>query len=210
MNSPRPNTSHPQHSAKPNSASEPKLNSKKTLAPANTSNLSGNYRCYNNSRCSPVFPNTIAPDKSKARQRLTKKKSNRCPGATKSERLLKRRTASIYFSQKRRAAKAGQALDYNLDNYRQIIPTLPTPCRYCHRPMTIKNHSADHAWPIARGGSWSLCNIEITCRSCNTAKGIMTPHEYRSLLALLQTFPDIVRINTLARLKAGSQYAKSC
>jgi hypothetical protein len=121
------------------------------------------------------------------------------------------RTKNAYFSQKRRAEAAGQRLDFDLEQYRNFARAeIGQPCLYCFQELTIKNHSPDHATPINRGGSFSLDNIVICCDPCNRAKGILTAEEFQFLLALLRTWPESVRTNTLARLRAGAALAKAC
>jgi 5-methylcytosine-specific restriction endonuclease McrA len=44
-------------------------------------------------------------------------------------------------------------------------------CAYCGCPLTSSNFQVDHIIPIARGGTHSVQNIVVACRSCNSSKG---------------------------------------
>lgn len=48
-------------------------------------------------------------------------------------------------------------------------------CKYCRREAT----EVDHVEPRARGGLTTPGNLVAACRSCNQAKGIRTPEEWR-------------------------------
>lgn len=117
-----------------------------------------------------------------------------------------RRTANIYGAQKRRAAKAGAGLDYTLSDLRLWcrIAVIDTRCYYCDGAVTEANLSADHAMPVGRGGSWDRENIRICCKRCNRAKGALCALEYRQLLDLAGTWPDVARESILRRLQAGA------
>ena len=68
-----------------------------------------------------------------------------------------------------------EALDYA----RSYSPTKGNEvhtCYYCHEHVTEPEF--DHALPISRGGFNHPCNIVVSCKSCNRAKGIMTEGEY--------------------------------
>ena len=46
-------------------------------------------------------------------------------------------------------------------------------CEYCHAPAVIFNFSleVEHILPLSAGGSDSLDNLALACRSCNAFKG---------------------------------------
>jgi HNH endonuclease len=69
-------------------------------------------------------------------------------------------------------------------------------CRYCGRdvvaPPRGRNHTAaeavslatlDHWLPRARGGTWDLSNLVMSCRPCNDDKHTLTGDEYLVVLA---------------------------
>ena len=53
-------------------------------------------------------------------------------------------------------------------------------CAYCGRETT----EVDHVAPRARGGASTPANLVAACRSCNKAKGLRTPKEWRQARAL--------------------------
>jgi 5-methylcytosine-specific restriction endonuclease McrA len=139
-------------------------------------------------------------------KRLKPKKHSRCSGVPRSVRKFNRITNDRFQNHRKRARLANATIDYDLEYYRAIVKVeIGQPCPYCFQELTLKNHSADHQTPTARGGSYTKENLGICCRRCNQAKGILTLEEFESLLALTRTWPDSVRTNTLARLRAGSK-----
>jgi len=50
-------------------------------------------------------------------------------------------------------------------------------CRYCGQRAKLRDLTVDHVVPLARGGSNSLTNLALSCRSCNGAKGSHELHE---------------------------------
>jgi hypothetical protein len=73
-------------------------------------------------------------------------------------------------------------------------------CRYCNFHFSLPDLAVDHANPLSRGGSTGLDNLEFPCKPCNNRKGSMSPGEYLSLLAFLETIP-LARIDVLKRLE---------
>lgn len=118
------------------------------------------------------------------------------------------RTAAIFRHQKERAAAAMVALNYTIYDLRNAAKKTII-CRYCDTPLTPDNISADHADPIDRGGSFNLFNIDITCISCNKAKGNLTAKEFADLSKLSKTWPETIRKKFFARLKLGGTFFRS-
>lgn len=125
---------------------------------------------------------------------------------SKSEKLFTRRTSNIYHAQLNRARKEGKSLDYSLAEFRSLfaIALADGKCWYCHRPVTVKASTADHAQPISREGPFCLENLKITCLLCNMAKGNLTEEEYFQVQDLVAGWPLRIGINLLARLKRGA------
>lgn len=118
-----------------------------------------------------------------------------------------RRTASIYRNQ--RVRSNGAAMDYQLPDLRALVlQAIDTPCPGCGRLLTARTFGIDHARPVGRGGTWLFENLAVLCMGCNTAKGPLTADEWAALLAAIAPWPETVRRNLLARLKAGSRFAK--
>jgi len=45
-------------------------------------------------------------------------------------------------------------------------------CFYCKKGVTAEDGTIDHVEAVARGGTSDLQNLLISCKPCNTAKGI--------------------------------------
>lgn len=120
------------------------------------------------------------------------------------------RTRQIFRHQADRAASAGIALDYDLAGLRAKVAVALADgiCTGCSQPLTTKNFGLDHRDPVARGGQHSLTNLDVCCMTCNTVKGPLTSAEYGRLTAFVATLPADIGKNLLARIKAGSRFAK--
>lgn len=51
-------------------------------------------------------------------------------------------------------------------------------CPYCLKEYPIIDATRDHRVPKSRGGKTEPENITISCKSCNSEKGALTPEEY--------------------------------
>lgn len=50
-------------------------------------------------------------------------------------------------------------------------------CYYCGQHFSKNELTMDHIVPIARGGKSTKNNIVVSCKACNTKKGLKTPVE---------------------------------
>lgn len=115
-----------------------------------------------------------------------------------------KRTSDMLSSHRKRAKEAGQAIDYGLDQLRVLVQeAFFRPCPYCSGAITEQNFSADHTTPISRGGSFCLWNLEITCKACNLAKGLLNAVEFAHLWAALREMDSKARQDVLIRLRLG-------
>jgi 5-methylcytosine-specific restriction endonuclease McrA len=80
-------------------------------------------------------------------------------------------------------------------------------CRYCNQVTTLAEMAVDHAYPLSRGGSAGLDNLEYPCKHCNDRKGSLSPDEYLALLAFLETKIPLGRIDVLKRLEQSIKLA---
>jgi 5-methylcytosine-specific restriction endonuclease McrA len=71
--------------------------------------------------------------------------------------------------------------------------------------MNEEKFSVDHSQPLARNGAFTLENLTVCCKSCNTAKGILTCDEFTQLSQLARSWPDCAANNLFGRLKAGGR-----
>lgn len=57
-------------------------------------------------------------------------------------------------------------------------------CAYCRCSLNHKFHR-DHIYPLSRGGSNGIENIQLLCESCNSAKGPKDPIDFAQQMGLL-------------------------
>lgn len=108
---------------------------------------------------------------------------------------LKWKTRMIYISLHGYGIKASNEYIQN------IIEKTPT-CVYCLIQIPLKDYSVDHIIPRSRGGTDTLNNIHLICKSCNFMKGSLLDNEFRQLLDWLNDKPEIYKI-LKQRLKAS-------
>jgi len=51
-------------------------------------------------------------------------------------------------------------------------------CVYCDEDLTDQEVHLDHVIPESKGGPTTVDNLQVTCRKCNTSKGILTEEEF--------------------------------
>ena len=124
-------------------------------------------------------------------------------------RTLLDRCKTTLACQKRRAkTKYGVEVSYTAEDLAAIVP--PT-CRWCERKLTPAVINFDHKIALARGGSWTLENLEAICATCNRRKNALNDNEYERLLQKLDElaaeFNDsFIITNVLMRMGAGSAF----
>ena len=69
-------------------------------------------------------------------------------------------------------------------------------CVYCDEDLTDAEIHMDHVIPESQGGETTYNNLQVTCRKCNLAKGVLTESEFTQRLRNRAT-------NILNRLGAG-------
>lgn len=65
---------------------------------------------------------------------------------------------------------------------RRVIERDGYHCVYCDEDLTNSEIHLDHIIPESQGGLTSYDNLQVTCRKCNLAKGILTESEFVSRL----------------------------
>lgn len=121
---------------------------------------------------------------------------------TQAEALHKRAQA-IYDGLRRRARKAGVALDCDTPVIRELL-VAHRQCFYC-RGLLSFDVTVDHKLPLDRGGSHGFANLAVCCTRCNTLKGLMDGEEFEEFLALLQRLDPRARNDLTSRLLAGGR-----
>lgn len=69
-------------------------------------------------------------------------------------------------------------------------------CVYCDEDLSSAEIHMDHVIPESQGGLTTYNNLQVTCRKCNLAKGILTEAEFTQRLRTRA-------VNILNRLGAG-------
>jgi 5-methylcytosine-specific restriction endonuclease McrA len=69
-------------------------------------------------------------------------------------------------------------------------------CVYCDEDLSSAEIHMDHVIPESQGGETTYNNLQVTCRKCNLAKGVLTESEFTQRLRNRAT-------NILNRLGAG-------
>ena len=69
-------------------------------------------------------------------------------------------------------------------------------CVYCDDDLSDAEIHMDHVIPESKGGQTSFDNLQVTCRKCNLAKGVLTETEFTNKLR-------IRAMNILNRIGAG-------
>lgn len=69
-------------------------------------------------------------------------------------------------------------------------------CVYCDEDLVDKEIHLDHVIPESRGGLTTMTNLQVTCRKCNLAKGVLSESEFTQRLRQRAQ-------NILARLGPG-------
>jgi 5-methylcytosine-specific restriction endonuclease McrA len=76
-----------------------------------------------------------------------------------------------------------QKKDYIPLNLRRSVIDRDGPrCVYCDEDLTNAEIHLDHVIPESKGGLTSLNNLQVTCRKCNLAKGVLTESEFTNRL----------------------------
>ena len=79
---------------------------------------------------------------------------------------------------------------------RRVIERDGLRCVYCDEDLSSAEVHIDHVVPESRGGLTTYDNLQVTCRKCNLAKGVLTEGEFTTKLRQRA-------INILARLGPG-------
>ena len=51
-------------------------------------------------------------------------------------------------------------------------------CVYCDEDLADAEIHMDHVIPESQGGETTYNNLQVTCRKCNLAKGVLTESEF--------------------------------
>ena len=79
---------------------------------------------------------------------------------------------------------------------RRVIERDGKCCVYCDEDLSDKEIHMDHVIAESKGGETTYNNLQVTCRKCNLAKGVLTELEFTEQLRARA-------INILNRIGAG-------
>ena len=79
---------------------------------------------------------------------------------------------------------------------RRIIERDGYYCVYCDEDLRDAEIHMDHVIPESKGGPTTYDNLQVTCRKCNLAKGVLSESEFTNRLR-------IRALNILNKLGAG-------
>jgi 5-methylcytosine-specific restriction endonuclease McrA len=65
---------------------------------------------------------------------------------------------------------------------RRIIERDGYYCVYCDEDLRDAEIHMDHVIPESKGGPTTYDNLQVTCRKCNLAKGVLTESEFMNRL----------------------------
>ena len=65
---------------------------------------------------------------------------------------------------------------------RRIIERDGYYCVYCDEDLRDAEIHMDHVIPESKGGPTSYDNLQVTCRKCNLAKGVLSESEFTNRL----------------------------
>ena len=67
---------------------------------------------------------------------------------------------------------------------RRIIERDGYYCVYCDEDLRDAEIHMDHVIPESKGGPTSYDNLQVTCRKCNLAKGVLSESEFTNRLRI--------------------------
>lgn len=65
---------------------------------------------------------------------------------------------------------------------RSVVARDGNHCVYCDEDLTSGEIHIDHVIPESKGGTTTYANLQVTCRRCNLAKGVLTEDEFTDRL----------------------------
>lgn len=65
---------------------------------------------------------------------------------------------------------------------KRVIERDGTRCVYCDEDLENMEIHLDHVIPESQGGETSYTNLQVTCRKCNLAKGVLSESEFTNKL----------------------------
>ena len=84
-----------------------------------------------------------------------------------------------------RRIKPTERIPWPMGLKRELMERQNSTCVYCGHRRTPRLLEIDHIFPVVRGGSNDIDNLQVICRPCNMRKGIQSDQEFRARYAHL-------------------------
>jgi 5-methylcytosine-specific restriction endonuclease McrA len=125
-------------------------------------------------------------------------------------KTFEQRIKTTYRSMKARAKKYNDVVEFTEAELLTLVSSVPR-CRWCGKKITPAILNFDHKLPLARGGRYTLDNMEAIDDSCNRKKGALDEREFELLKRAVawitrETGSDYAEKNILKRLAAGGAF----
>lgn len=124
------------------------------------------------------------------------------------EKILLKRSLSIYSGMKARAKKVFMEVPFTLAEFRAWLGTKfnsagAARCEYSGEWILVENFSVDHRQPLSRGGSFAMENLAVCSEKQNLRKGNMTKEEYAELTKHVSRYAPEVQAAIWRKLECG-------
>ena len=89
----------------------------------------------------------------------------------------------FFFRQGARAVAPTMRVNFPPELRERVRQSQGRKCVYCGVTLNRTNFQVDHIFPVEFGGSNAESNLQATCGSCNSRKGVQTDKEFRERYA---------------------------
>ena len=89
----------------------------------------------------------------------------------------------FFFRQGERTVAPTRRVVFSPELREQVRQRQGRKCIYCGVTLNRTNFQVDHVFPVEFGGSNEESNLQATCGSCNSRKGVQTDKEFRERYA---------------------------
>jgi 5-methylcytosine-specific restriction endonuclease McrA len=119
------------------------------------------------------------------------------------DRILKRASSTRYSLVARSKKYKAECKITTTELLQLLYDHYGKPCKYCNKTLVISTLAIDHIVPLSKGGSSSISNLAIICKTSNHLKGSLSEEHFLRLLAWLDTQPEELARDIKIRLARG-------